>query len=113
MSILIAILILFGVYIVGWHQLYGQFIHPFYKRWEIYLIFLSVPSTYLSIYATKLIQDYFNGKMWPIRIITFSIGICMFYILTTIYFQERVTTKTLSLMGLSAVIIILQVFWKE
>ena len=87
-KLLFALSILVFVYIIGWHQIYGQFINVFYKKYEMWLIWLSVPSTLLSIYATKLLAEYFNGKMWPNRIFTFSIGIVMFTILTHIYFHK-------------------------
>ncbi len=78
----------------------------------MWLIWLSVPNTLLSIYATKLLTEYFEGKMWPNRIFTFSIGIVMFTILTTIYFNERLSLKTLTLVGLCGLIVTLQVLWK-
>ena len=111
-KLFLAVSILLIVYIVGWHQLYGQFIHNFYKKYEMWLIWLSVPNTLLSIYATKILTEYFNGKMWPNRIFTFSIGIVMFTILTTIYFNERLSVKTLTLIGLCGLIVTLQVLWK-
>jgi len=111
-QLLLGIVILTAVYIVGWHQLYGQFVHNFYKKYELWLIWLSVPNTLLSIYATRLLTDYFEGKMWPNRIFTFSIGIIMFTILTTIYFNERLSLKTLVLVGLCGLIVTLQVLWK-
>jgi hypothetical protein len=111
-KLLLGLTILVLVYIVGWHQIYGQFIHSFYKKYELYLIWLSVPTTLLSIYATKLLAEYFNGKMWPNRIFTFSIGIVMFTILTNIYFNERLSFKTLTLIGLCGLIVALQVLWK-
>jgi hypothetical protein len=110
--LLLGVAILIAVYIVGWHQIYGQFIHDFYKKYEMWLIWLSVPNTMLSIYATKLLTEYFEGKMWPNRIFTFSIGIIMFTILTTIYFNERLSLKTLTLVGLCGLIVSLQVLWK-
>lgn len=111
-KLLIGLTILIFVYVIGWHQLYGQFTHDFYKKYELWLIWLSVPNTLLSIYATRMLTEYFNGKMWPNRIFTFSIGIIMFTILTTIYFNERLNLKTLTLIGLCGLIVMLQVLWK-
>lgn len=111
-QLLLAILILIVVYIIGWHQLYGQFINQYFKKYEMWLVWLSVPTTLLSIHAVKLLTSYFDGKMWPNRIFTFSIGIIMFTILTHFYFDEKLNTKTLTLVALSAVIVILQIYWK-
>ena len=112
MKLIFGVIVLIVVYIIGWHQIYGQFIHDSYKRYEWWLIWISVPNTALSIYATKVLTEYFDGKMWPNRIFTFSIGIIMFTILTTIYFNERLNLKTLTLIGLCGVIVTLQVLWK-
>lgn len=79
------------------YQLYGQFVHDHFKKYQLYLILLSVPCTWISIYAIQLITEHFNGEMWPNRILTFSVGIVMFTVLTTIYFSETITTKTFTL----------------
>lgn len=112
MKLIFALSILIFVYIIGWHQLYGQFIHEFYKKYQWYLIFLSVPNTILSIYAAKILSEVFEGKIWPNRIFTFSIGIVMFTILTQVYFNEKLNIKTLTLIVLSLLIVILQIIWK-
>lgn len=112
MNLVLAIFILIFVYIIGWHQLYGQFINNFYKKYELLLIWFSVPTTLLSIYATKLLTQYFDGKMWPNRIFTFSIGIVMFTLLTYIYFDEKINLKTLTLIMLCTSIVMLQIYWK-
>ena len=105
------LIILVIVYIIGWHQLYGQFIHEAFKKYQWYLILLSLPCTYFSIIAARLISEYFNGKMWPNRIFTFSIGIVMFTILTQFYFNEKLNAKTLTLVVLSGLIVLLQIIW--
>jgi hypothetical protein len=112
MKLVIGVTILVFVYVIGWHQLYGQFINEFYKKYQYWLVLLSIPSTLLSIYSVRLISEYFDGKMWPNRILTFSIGIVMFTMLTQIYFNEKLNAKTLVLIGLSGLIVALQVLWK-
>ena len=112
MKLFWGISLLIVVYIIAWHQLYGQFINDFFKRYQTILILLSVPCTWASIHAIRFITEHFNGEIWPNRILTFRIGIVMFTILTTIYFNERLTPKTLTLISLSALIVLLQVIWK-
>jgi len=111
-NLITGIVILILVYIIGWHQLYGQFIHESFIKYQWYLIFLSLPTTYFSIVAARLISEYFDGKMWPNRIFTFSIGIIMFTILTTSCFNERLSFKTAVLVGLCGLIVALQLLWK-
>jgi len=99
-------------YTVGWHMLYGQFISDWYKKNQNYLLFLSIPTTYLSILSVRYISEYFNGQVWPNRIFTFSIGIVLFTILTNYHFDEKIGCKTGTLLFLSAVIVALQILWK-
>jgi len=112
MKLLLAILLLSIVYIIGWYQIHGQFLWDWFKKYEYYLIWISVPSTLVSIRAIKLINEYFNGLIWPNRILTFTIGIVLFAFLTSIHFGEKLSIKTLTLLCLCAMIVMLQVFWK-
>lgn len=112
MKLFYGLCLLVIVYVVGWHQLYGQFLHEAFKRYQYPMLLLSMPNTLLSIYSVKLISEHFDGKIWPNRIFTFSIGMLMFTILTTFYFNEHLTPKTLTLIGLSVLIVVLQVVWK-
>ena len=112
MKLIFAILLLSIVYIIGWYQIHGQFLSEWFKKYEYYLVWISVPSTLISIRAIKLINEYFNGLIWPNRILTFTIGIVLFTFLTSYHFGERLSLKTLTLLSLCASIVILQVIWK-
>ena len=112
MKLIFAILLLSIVYIIGWYQIHGQFLSEWFKKYEYYLVWISVPSTLISIRAIKLINEYFNGLIWPNRILTFTIGIVLFTFLTSYHFGERLSLKTLTLLSLCATIVILQVIWK-
>jgi hypothetical protein len=112
MKLFLAILLLSFVYIVGWYQLHGQFLSEWFKKYEYYLIFISVPSTLISIRAIKLINEHFNGLIWPNRILTFTIGIILFTFLTSFHFGEKLSLKTLTLLCLCGIIVTLQVIWK-
>jgi hypothetical protein len=112
MKLIFAILLLSIVYIIGWYQIHGQFLSEWFKKYEYYLVWISVPSTLISIRAIKLINEYFNGLIWPNRILTFTIGIILFTFLTSFHFGEKLSIKTLTLLSLCASIVILQVIWK-
>lgn len=112
MKLLLAILLLSIVYIIGWYQLHGQFLWDWFKKYEYYLIWISVPSTLISIRAIKLINEHFNGLIWPNRILTFTIGIILFTFLTSYHFGEKLSLKTLTLLCLCGIIVTLQVIWK-
>lgn len=112
MKLLLAILLLSIVYVIGWYQIHGQFLSEWFKKYEYYLIFISVPTTLISIRAIKLINEHFNGLVWPNRILTFSIGILLFTILTSYHFGEKLSLKSLTLLCLCGMIVTLQVIWK-
>lgn len=112
MKLFLAILLLSIVYVIGWYQLHGQFLWDWFKKYEYYLIWISVPSTLISIRAIKLINEHFNGLIWPNRILTFTIGIILFTFLTSYHFGEKLSLKTLTLLCLCGIIVTLQVIWK-
>jgi len=112
MNLLIGLILLVFVYIIGWHQLYGQFIHEFYRKHHHWLILLSIPCTYVAVYANKLTTEYFQGKVWPNRIISLCIGLIGFYILSSVYFDEKPTIKTAVVISLALAAVFLQIFWK-
>jgi hypothetical protein len=112
MKLLLAILLLSIVYVIGWYQLHGQFLWDWFKKYEYYLIWISVPTTLISIRAIKLINQHFNGLIWPNRILTFTIGIILFTFLTSYHFGEKLSLKTLTLLCLCGIIVTLQVIWK-
>ena len=112
MKLFLAIILLSLVYIVGWYQIHGQFLSEWFKKYEYYLIFISVPTTLISIRAIKLINEHFNGLIWPNRILTFTIGIILFTFLTSFHFNEKLSLKTLTLLCLCGIIVTLQVIWK-
>lgn len=112
MKLFYAITLLSLVYVVGWYQIHGQFLSEWFKKYEMYLIWISVPSTFVSIRAMKLINEHFNGLIWPNRILTFTIGIIFFTVLTSYHFGEKLNLKTLTLISLCGMIVGLQIFWK-
>ena len=99
--------------ILIWYQTNGQFInkwardHPFFMA----LIF-SLPISYMFIYATKYIVEYFDGVLWPGRFIGFATGMIAFAILTSIYMNEGITSKTAISLVLATALVAIQILWK-
>lgn len=112
MKLFLALMMLALVYVLGWHQIYGQFVSDTYKKYQWFLVLLSVPTTIISAKAIQLITEHFDQKTWPSRMFTFSIGIVMFTLLSSYYFNEKITVKTGVLILLSISIVLLQAFWK-
>ena len=106
------LLFTFGQILI-WYQTNGQFVwkwadeHPF----AMACIF-AVPISYAFIIATKLVVGYFDGTLWPGRLIGFATGITSFTILTLIYLGEGINAKTMISLVLATALVCIQIFWK-
>jgi hypothetical protein len=96
-----------------WIQTNGQFIWPWFKKNPLLLSIIGgTIISYIFIYATKYIAEYYGGIIWPGRFIAFSCGILIFTILTYLFLGEGVTIKTLVCLLLSITILAVQLLWK-
>jgi len=93
-------------------QLQGQFKFPWMKN-NIYLVsLLGFPISILYILSVKYMVLYFEGNMWPSRLLGFSIGAMVFTYMSHLWFQEPFTTKTGICLFLAFLIMMVQLFWK-
>jgi H+/Cl- antiporter ClcA len=99
--------------IVTWFQLNSQFIWKWSKDNEWVLALVGVPLSFLYIWATKYTVESFGGLLWPARFIGFGIGMLVYAIFVSYFFNEGLTTKTLVSLMLCLVLICIQVFWKN
>ena len=98
---------------LAWFQTNGQFLSSWVKEHPILVSgLMGIPVGASYIFGTTYIVEFFNGQLWPSRIIAFATGIFSFYILTLIFMKEGINIKTGSILILATMIIILQVFWK-
>jgi|TARA_A100001011_G_C14097097_1_gene751098 hypothetical protein len=98
---------------LAWFQTNGQFLSSWVKDHPILVSgLMGIPVGASYIFGTTYIVEFFNGQLWPSRIIAFATGIFSFYILTLIFMKEGINIKTGSILILATMIIILQVFWK-
>jgi hypothetical protein len=105
------------LFIIGqsliWVQTNGQFIWPWFYRNPIILsIFGGSIISYVFIYATRYVAEYYDGLIWPGRFIGFACGIFMFAILTYTISGEGVTVKSSICLTLAFFILAIQIFWK-
>ena len=112
-NLLLGILLFFFGQTLIWYQTNGQFKwkwfadHPF-----IIACIFAVPISYAFIIATKLVVGYFDGTLWPGRLIGFATGISSFAILTLIYMGETITPKTAISLVLATALVAIQILWK-
>ncbi len=95
-----------------WFQLNGQFI---WKGWRdnLFLVsLLGIPISFFFIWATKWGVAAFDGLFWPPRFFGFSLGVIVYGIMVSYFFNEGISVKTFITLSLAFVILVVQVFWK-
>lgn len=107
--------ILFSVIgqILAFFQLQGPIKYTWMKNNVWFPILMGIPISYVFIISINHLIQAYNGELWPSRIIGFSIGTIMYGIMAKLLFDERISQKTGICLSLAAIIIIIQVFWKE
>ena len=99
--------------IVIWYQTNGQFISNWIKEHPLFMsVVLGIPISYSFIMGTRYIVEYFNGELWPGRLLGFGIGAICFGILTYIHMSEGITAKTAVCLILAMTLVMVQIFWK-
>jgi len=96
-----------------WIQTNGQFVWPWFKRNP--LVISMIGGTFISyifIKGTALVAEHFGGQLWPGRFLGQSSGIVIFALMTFIFLNEGINTKTLISLLLAVLLIGVQIFWK-
>lgn len=99
--------------ILVYFQTNGQFLWPWFKNnpWIIAIIGGTIIS-YTLIIGTNELAKYYDGALWPGRLIGFAIGMIFFSVLTHFIMNENMNVKTWLSLGLATIIIGIQLFWK-
>ena len=96
-----------------WVQANGQFLWPWFKKNPILVSILSgTIISYIVIHGTRLMVEHFDGKFWPGRFVGFSVGMIVFALLTWIFMNEGINTKTTISLVLAACLLAIQIFMK-
>jgi|TARA_B100001093_G_scaffold505423_1_gene562757 hypothetical protein len=112
-SLILGLILFLVAQSLAWFQTNGQFLSSWVKDHPILVSgLMGIPVGASYIFGTTYIVEFFNGQLWPSRIIAFATGIFSFYILTLIFMKEGINIKTGTILVLASMIIILQVFWK-
>jgi hypothetical protein len=106
------ILFLMGQALI-WVQTNGQFVWKWSKDNPFWMAFIfSMPISYMFIYATTYVVEFFNGSLWPGRFIGFGTGMIVFSILTYTVMGEGITMKTMISLILATTLVAIQILWK-
>jgi len=96
-----------------WIQTNGQFLWKWFDKNPLILsIVFGTIISYIFIFATKYVVNYFDGMLWPGRFIGFGTGMISFVILTWCFMGEGITTKTAISLVLATTLVSIQILWK-
>ena len=105
---------IFGVIaqVITFIQLQGQLKIEWLKNNMWFGILMGMPISYLFMLSVKYFVTAYDGQIWPSRLIGFGIGVTVFTGMSFLMFNEHLTSKTLTCLGLGVIIILIQIFWK-
>jgi hypothetical protein len=93
-------------------QLQGQFRWEWFKQHPYIVATMGFPISLLYIGSVKYLVEYFEGALWPSRLMGFSIGAIVFSYMAHSWFQEPFTLRTGICLFLAFCIMMIQLFWK-
>jgi hypothetical protein len=112
-NLLIGLILMLGAQTITWYATNGQFIWPTFKDHPLLVsIILGTISCYMFVMSTKYCSIYFDKQVWPIRLLSFSMGIGSFSFLTWYYMNQGFNLKSVISLLLTVCIVCIQVFWK-
>ena len=77
------------------------------------LSIIGIPMSYLFILGTKYTVESFGGLLWPSRFIGFGVGMVIYALCVSYFFNEGLSIKTIISLLISIALICIQVFWKD
>jgi hypothetical protein len=100
-------------HILAFFQLNGQFIWKWFGKNEVLVAAFGFIISFFYIWGTKYTVNGFEGLLWPARFIGFGIGMVIYAIAVSYYFNEGISLKTAISLLLSIVLIAIQTLWKN
>ena len=111
MSLLIASSLLILSQVLIWYSTNAQLIDGWSKQKAFMLsMILAIPTSTLTFYATRY-GFKAMGSLWSLRLLAFGLSYVVFPVLTWVLLKESpFNTKTMICIGLSFVIVAIQIF---
>ena len=101
-------------HILTFFQLNGQFLKiDWFRKNEWIVALAGIILSYFYIWGTKHTVAGFDGLLWPGRFIGFGVGMIIYAIGVSYFFNEGITNKTAVSLGIALVLICVQLFWKN
>ena len=112
-DLLIGIAAFLAAHILAFFQLNGQFFKmDWFRKNEIWVATFGIILSFFYIWGTKYTVNGFGGLLWPARFIGFGVGMIIYAIGVSYFFNEGITTKTAVSLIISISLICIQVLWK-
>ena len=112
-DLLIGIAAFTAAHILTFFQLNGQFFKmDWFRKNEIWVAAAGIVLSYFYIWGTKHAVSGFGGLLWPARFIGFGVGMIIYAIGVSYFFNEGITPKTAASLLLALLLIGIQVLWK-
>ena len=103
----------FMAHLLTFYQLNGQFLKTdWFRKHEILVASFGIIISFFYLWGTKYTVSGMGSVLWPARFIGFGIGMVIYAIMVSYHFNEGITTKTIVSLGLSLILICVQVLWK-
>lgn len=100
-------------HVILWYQSNSQFFSEWAKDHKILMAFiLGPPASILFVMGVGLVSEGTGGAIWPTRFIPNSIGLLVFTLMTYFIFEQGLDMKNGICLGLSVLIIAIQVLWR-
>jgi len=93
-------------------QLQGGTKYGWFIKYPIITVLASIPMGWLFLKSVENLVGYFDGEIWPSRLIGFGIGIIVFGLMSYYMFKEPISLKTAICLILAIMILAIQIFWK-
>jgi len=98
--------------VLAWFQVNSQYIWEWWKEHPVITVLIyAVPTSMCFFFGWKLAVESF-GQLWSARMFAFGLSTMVFYTLTYCILREELGTKNLICLGLSFIILLIQVLWK-
>ena len=113
MKLLISILLMSAGQAIVWIQINSQFFNGWAKRHPVLLSIIGGSIVaYIFLLSTRYAVEYFDGLLWPGRMISFASGMIIMSIFTWYFMGEGINMKTVISILLCIIIVGVQLFWK-
>ena len=83
-----------------------------FREHEWVMALVGIPISFLYIWGTKYTVQGFDGMLWPTRFVGFGVGMIIYALFVSYFFNEGMNSKTFISLGLAVLLVCIQVLWK-